>query len=105
MLWQATAAQRRPGASSRMPAHAGLNGTNLFQVAWANGATVWDTAHVSNWTAPSNGSVVLPCYAEGSPVGAGSDRQPYLGGDQAFLMMAWGTSDDPTGAPGRCGSG
>ncbi len=97
----------------------GLAGTNVFNAALENGATVWDTLAVSNlsgigaassWSAAADGNgsampagnasvvapskVALPCYLPGSPVG------DYLGGDQAHKMMAWGDAQDPSGAWG-----
>lgn len=74
-------------------------GGSLYDVAWANGATAWDTAYANGWTewtgSGAASTAKMPCYAPGSPVGA------YLGGDQAYMMMAWGEGKDPTGAPCR----
>lgn len=96
----------------------GLVGSNVYNVALENGATVWDTLAVSNmsalgaasswntaaegsssssstasgnWSAAPPGKVALPCYLPGNPVGN------YLGGDQAHMMMAWGDAQDPSG--------
>jgi len=52
------------------------------------GAAVWDTAFENNWTGQNGNaqSVQLPCYQAESPVGG------YTGGNQAYMMMAWGNS-------------
>ena len=77
-----------------------LWGTNIFDASVQNGATVWDTAAANPGFTTS---VSIPCYASGSPASTGG--QPYLGGDMAFAMLAWGgtnagtvTAEPPTGS-------
>ncbi|KAL4436932.1 hypothetical protein ABPG75_004071 [Micractinium tetrahymenae] len=63
-----------------------LAGTNIYSVSVAGGATVWDTAALNGWTGINQAAtnVQLPCYQPGSPVDG------YLGGDMAYMMVAWG---------------
>lgn len=72
-------------------------GSNVFEAAWSGGATVWDVAYVNTWEGIGD-TVELPCYVggSGSPVGG------YLGGDQAYMMVAWGNAEDPKGQCWSC---
>eukprot|EP00887_Chlorella_sp_A99_P008111 scaffold12.g8111.t1 len=71
-------------------------GVNIYGAAVQNNATVWDTAAanldaVAAAVAGTPASVGIPCYASGSP--AGANGMPYLGGNMAFGMMAWGDAN------------
>lgn len=72
------------------PRPAGLANSNIYSVAVAGNATVWDTAALNGWTGtnPDATSVKLPCYQAGSPVDG------YLGGDMAYMMLAWSNGAD-----------
>lgn len=76
-----------------------LAGSNLFDAAAGAGATAWDTAALNNGSASgTNGSALLPCYAKDSGSPAAAAGNPYLGGDMAFFMSAWGAGSGSASA-------